>query len=70
MAPTPMKSQGLARRLFRTHRYFSCVVLACLAPTKIYFALREEFALDHWSAIAAAEVEYLIPLLQWAHGEP
>eukprot|EP00928_Gymnodinium_smaydae_P008844 TRINITY_DN13251_c3_g1_i1.p1 TRINITY_DN13251_c3_g1~~TRINITY_DN13251_c3_g1_i1.p1 ORF type:complete len:895 (+),score=87.86 TRINITY_DN13251_c3_g1_i1:90-2687(+) len=38
--------------------------------SQVYFALRGEYGLTHWAAIAAAETEYMIPLLRWAHGTP
>jgi len=36
--------------------------------SEVYFALRASFNMTHWAAISAAEAEYLIPLLRWAHG--
>lgn len=36
--------------------------------SQVYFTLRREYKMNHWAAIEAAELEYLVPLLRWAHG--
>lgn len=38
--------------------------------TQVYFALRQTYGMSHWKAIEITELDYLIPLLRWAHGTP
>mmetsp|Transcript_100706 Transcript_100706/g.284005 ORF Transcript_100706/g.284005 Transcript_100706/m.284005 type:complete len:437 (-) Transcript_100706:31-1341(-) len=38
--------------------------------SQVYFTFRETYSMTHSAALAAAESEYLVPLLRWAHGTP
>ncbi|CAJ1431950.1 unnamed protein product [Effrenium voratum] len=38
--------------------------------SQLYFALKDTHNLTHWQAIERAELQYLVPMLRWAHRSP